>query len=52
MPVKLLLYLVSYNILYIIIQSIVTYMNHHNSPSPGGRELEGVGKRYNFRQGK
>ncbi len=34
--VALLLYVVSSNILYIIIQSIVSYTNHHNPPSPGG----------------
>jgi len=34
--VALLLYVVPPNILYIIIQSTVSYTNHHNPPSPGG----------------
>jgi hypothetical protein len=34
--VALLLYIVPPNILYIIIQSTVSYTNHRNPPSPGG----------------
>jgi len=37
MPAKFLLYVVSYNILYIIIQSIINYIYHHNFPSLAGR---------------
>jgi len=34
--VALFLYVVPSNILYIIIQSTVSYTNHHNPPSPDG----------------